>query len=682
MSGEPVPDLRVFDDAVAAVALLAGPEHRPIYTNAAFTRLFGAHRRGLPAAEAFPDPDGRRFLDFLDTIRASGHERQSEGAYDTQPRGEERARHFVYSCSPVAAGREEPGILLVAMDTTQATDALHRYEALASAVSQTLWLVRPDGTMREIQPGWERLTGTPWRSPADTGWSEMIHPRDLADVAATWQAAAEADPPEVFECTFRTRTTSGYRHMFSRAVPALHEGRIVEWISATNDVEDTWRARLRERLLTAIAASTTADTGPTARRSAATGSGTALNRAFQAVADAIVPELADACLILTLTRPEWLLPEPEALVEARTARRLATAARPGLSLPPPLDGQEVPVSPALREALDRRAPQTVTFPTGAVPAHLVPEATARWLTGIDATSLTLVPLIVADAVYGYAVTVTCGDSPAPGRDDTELLREVLHYAQQPIRAILDHQQARRTALDLQRAHLTTPPDVPGAQLAARYQPASTTTEIGGDWYDAFTFPDGTLVLDIGDVAGHDLTAATAMGQLRSMLRALAYTCGPRAAPGGVLGRLDAAAGHLTTAPFTTAIHAHLAPRPDGTWHLSWSNAGHPPPLLLPAHGPVRHLTGTGEDLPLCVDTGTARTTHHHELHPGDTLLLYTDGLIETPAASLTDGQERLARAAAHHRHLPLPGLLDRLQELSDHRDDTALVAFRADTPPI
>ena len=675
VSPEPVLDPRVFDGAEAAVALLAGPEHRLIYTNAVFTRLFGARRLGLPAVQAFPDPDAGRFLGVLDDVRTSGRGRQVDGARDLGPH-EGEARHFVYSCSP-AVTREGPGVLVLAMDTTEATASLQRYAALAAAVSQTVWMMRPDGTMRELLPGWERLTGTPWRPRADTGWSEVIHPRDLGDVAEAWQTAAGADPPEVFECTFRVRTADrGYRHMFSRAVPILRDGEVVEWISATADVEDAWRARLRERLLAAIATDTAVGAG------AVTGSSTALNRAFQAVTNAVVPQLADACLVLTLTQPDWPIPEPEAPTEARTATRITAAARPGLPPPPALRGQNLPLSPALRKALDRREPQTVTFPAGAVPPHLVPDATARWLAAVDATSLTLLPLIVADAVYGYAVTVTCGDSPPPGKDDTELLHEVLHHAQQPIRTLLDHQQARRTALNLQRAHLTDLPDVPGAQLAARYQPSSTTTEIGGDWYDAFTLPDGSLVLDIGDVAGHDLTAATAMGQLRSMLRALAYTFGPAAGPGEVLGRLDDVADGLAAAPFTTAVHAHLTRRPGGGWHLAWSNAGHPPPLLLPARGPAAYLSGTGRDLPLCVDTAVARTTHHHELHPGDTLLLYTDGLIETPTTSLTDRQDHLARAAAHHRLLPLTDLLNRLQELSDHRDDTALIAFRAGAAPV
>ena len=542
VSARPVLDPRVFDGAAAAVALVVGPEHRLIYTNTVFTRLFGVRRLGLPAVEAFPDPDGGRFLGVLDDVRASGRGRQVDGARDPGPQEPGQARHFVYSCSPAVTARG-PGVLVVAMDTTEATQALQRYEALASAVSQTVWLMRPDGTMREILPGWERLTGTPWRPRADSGWSEVIHPRDIADVGRAWEAAAGADPPEVFEYTFRVRTAGdGFRHMFSRAVPILREGRVMEWISATADVEEAWRAGLRERLLTSIAADTVI------------GSSTALNRAFQAVAGTVVPRLVDACLILTLAQPQWPLAEPEAPTEGRAATRIATAVRPGLPLPPPLEGHALPLSPAMRQALDRREPQTMTFPAGAVPPYLVPDATARWLSAIDATSLTLLPLIVADAVYGYAVTITCDNTPPPGNADVELLDEILHHAQQPVRTLLDHQQTRRTALDLQRAHLTTPPRIPGAQLAACYQPASTTTGIGGDWYDAFTLP-------------------------------------------------------------------------------------------------------------------------------GDTLLLYTDGLIETPTTSLADGQERLAREGSRRRRLPLTDLLDHLQQLSDHRDDTALIAFRVGVAP-
>ncbi|MFD8015739.1 SpoIIE family protein phosphatase [Streptomyces sp. NPDC058955] len=656
--GKPV-DPRMFDGTVAAVAVLAGPEGRLLYTNSAFTRLFGPRRIGLPAHAAFPDSDGHRFLAVLDSVRATGRARQVVGERRTDPGVAGQARHFVYSCSPVTT-EQGPGILVLAMDTTAETQALQRYEALVSAVSQMVWVMGADGSMEELVPGWEQLTGKPWHPRADEGWYPQIHPRDREKLSAGWRRAAqEGERPGVFEATFRVRAADGsYRHLSTRSVPVLRDGRITEWVAATADIEDAWGTRLRERLLAQVAAVTEAS----------------LPEAFAEVVKVLVPELTDACLILLLSHDEWPLPARAGV----TARRIASATRPGLPAPPALRGQRVAVTPAVREVLEGREP--VTFPLaagGPVPPGLIPTVSERWLTASGATSLTLVPLIVDDLVLGYAASSTNGDTPIPGPAETELLREVLHHAQRPIRKVLDLQRARRTALGLQRAHLTEPPPVRGGRLAARYQPASPSGEIGGDWYDAFTLPDGTLVLGIGDVAGHDLTAATAMGQMRSMLRALAYAGGPEAAPDEVLARLDQVAAGLATAPLATALHATLRRGAAGTWRLTWSSAGHPPPLLVPAAGDARFLPGAA-DPPLCVASGLPRTTHSHVLRPGDTLLLYTDGLIETPSAAIDEGQRRLAAESARSRCLPLPELLRVLQDLSDHRDDTALLAFRVD----
>ncbi|MFB6836891.1 SpoIIE family protein phosphatase [Streptomyces sp. NPDC056361] len=651
-------DPKLFDATIAAVALLAGPEHRLIYTNEAFTRLFGSRSVGLPAREAFPDPDSGRFLSVLADVRATGRARQVTGARETDPGAVEQAARFVYSCSPVTT-RDGAGILVVAMDTTPESRALQRYEALVSAVSQMVWVLHADGSMEEVVPGWEQLTGAPWVGRADGSWYAFVHPRDRERLRGAWRAAAGPGGSGVFQGTFRIRAADGsYRHLSTRSVPIVQEGRVTEWIAATADVEDTWGTQLRESLLAQVAAA----------------SGGSPEEAFAAVVEVVVPELADACLILLLSHEEWPLPENATV----TARRVASATRPGLPAPPALLGQRVTVTETVREVLERGVPRTFLLPEGGpVPPDLVPAVTERWLVASGATSLTLVPLVVEDIVLGYAATATNGDTPVPAAADVELLREVLHHAQRPIRKAVDLQQARRTALALQRAHLTRPPEVPGADLAARYEPASSSHEIGGDWYDAIVHPDGTLVLDIGDVAGHDLAAATAMGQLRSMLRALAWHKGPDRTPATVLSMLDDVAEGLAGAPFTTAVHTHLRPRPDGTWHMTWSNAGHPPPLLVPAHGSPRFLTGSGEDPPLCVGPRIARTSHHHTLAPGDTLLHYTDGLIESRTSSLADGQRRLAEAAAHHRDEPLAALLRLLDELSDHRDDTAMIAFRA-----
>ncbi|NEB80036.1 SpoIIE family protein phosphatase [Streptomyces sp. SID14478] len=652
-------DPKLFDETIAAVALFAGAEHRLLYTNAALKRMLGARTLGLPAAQAFPEKDAEEFLTVLDDVRATGRARQLNDSREPDPGAFGQAKYFVYSCTPVTTPQGD-GALVVLMDTTAETRALQRYEALVSAVSQMVWVLRADGTMDEIVAGWQDLTGTPWPGRTGEDLFARIHPRDREMLSRAWHDALGSDDPEMVAATFRIRTPDGaYRHVSTRAVPVVSGGRIDEWIAATADVEAGWGAQLRERLLAAVGAV----------------SGGTLDEAFAAVVDVIVPELADACLILLLSHEEWPLPENARV----TARRVASRTRPGLLPPPALRGQRVALSDTVRDVLEKGVPRTFYLPDGgAPPAELVPTVTEEWLAATDATSLTLIPLVVDDLVLGYAATSTNGDTPVPAANDVALLREVLHHAQRPIRKVLDLQQARRTALALQRAHLTRPPEVPGASLAAVYRPASSAGEIGGDWYDAFLQPDGTLVLDIGDVAGHDLAAATAMGQLRSMLRALAWNKGPECLPASVLSLLDDVAEGLHVAPFTTAVHSHLRRLADGHWQLTWSNAGHPPPLLVPVHDAPRFLTGAGEDLPLSVDPRVARTTHTHLLGPGDTVVLYTDGLIETPTAALDEGQARLVREAARHRGTDLPELLRHLNELSDCRDDTAMIAFRAD----
>jgi len=178
------------------------------------------------------------------------------------------------------------------------------------------------------------------------------------------------------------------------------------------------------------------------------------------------------------------------------------------------------------------------------------------------------------------------------------------------------------------------------------------------------------------VAGHDLAAATGMGQLRSMLRGIAYSHADRHTPGEILTELDVAATGLDVAPFATAVQLHLVPDAGG-WQVTWSNAGHPPPLLLPADGPPQLLSVGEADLPLCVDPTRARTNHRHRVDAGDTLLLYTDGLVEIPGEHLSKGLDRLVAEAAAGRGLPVADLCtDLLVHLPDGRDDIAVLAFR------
>ncbi|MFI9330142.1 SpoIIE family protein phosphatase [Kitasatospora sp. NPDC052868] len=673
---EPQLTPEVFDRAIVAIALTAGPEHVLVYRNDAFLALFGPRPTGRPMRELFTEPGVNRFLESLDVVLAGGTARQvtTPRTVETSHEDPEGHRHFVYSCSPVSS-RFGPGVLVSAIDTTAevhsahqaeqlSTERLHalqRYEALMSAVSQLVWLTRADGSMVELVPGWEELTGHPWRDTMDEEWFELIHPQDRDALARSWLEAAEGEP-SMFEHSFRVRTAGGeYRHIAARAVPIVRDGRLVEWIGATSDIEDRWRNRLRERLLARAVAVTEA---------------TRAEDAFAAVAELVVPDLTDACTVFLLSGREHSS-QPDEI----RGIRIASIARPGLPPLPALRQQTFVLGPAARRVVADRTPVVLTFTPDRVPPGLVPAESSRWLARAGATSLTLLPIVIDGATVALAAAAGCDGTPPPGRAAIELLQEVLQRAQAPLRQTLELQRTRHAALVLQRALLTAPPAVPGAELAARYQPGNRAAEVGGDWYDAFVLPDDSLALTIGDVAGHDLTAATTMGQLRSMLRSIAYNRTHLHTPAYALAELDAAADGLGVAAFATAIHLHLARTGDGGWQAAWSNAGHPPPLLVPADGPARFLTADEADLPLCVAPAEARHTHESVIGPGDTLLLYTDGLVEVPGENLAAGLERLADAADAGHGLPLGALCDQLlAEVPDARDDIALIAFRAGSP--
>jgi serine phosphatase RsbU (regulator of sigma subunit) len=244
-----------------------------------------------------------------------------------------------------------------------------------------------------------------------------------------------------------------------------------------------------------------------------------------------------------------------------------------------------------------------------------------------------------------------------------------------------YRQQRDLAAGLQRSLLTPPPEPDHAQVIVRYVPAAQAAEVGGDWYDAFLQPKGATVLVIGDVVGHDTVAAAAMGQLRGLLRGIAYRA--EVGPAEVLTRLDAAIRGLELEAMATAAIARIeqtpAERAAGLTRLRWSNAGHPPPLVLHADGRIEQLAGDRTELMLGVDPDTVRSERTVTVERGTTVLLYTDGLVEGRDLALDDGVALLRNALADLAGLPLPDLCDALlQRLrpGGPQDDVALVALR------
>ena len=233
------------------------------------------------------------------------------------------------------------------------------------------------------------------------------------------------------------------------------------------------------------------------------------------------------------------------------------------------------------------------------------------------------------------------------------------------------------AFALQQALLTPPATPPGLDVVTRYLPSADGAMVGGDWYDAFVRPDGATVIVIGDVTGHDHVAAAAMGQLRGLLRAVAYT-GSRS-PAEVLTDVDSAAVGLGVTCVATAFVAvinEVDPR-SGHCSVTWSSAGHLPAVLITRTDVV--LLATLPDLLLGVEPTSARHDHALDWEPDATLLLYTDGLVEDPTRDLSLGLHALTAALAEIGNQPLDVLCDRLVYLLSNgqlRDDIALLAIR------
>ncbi len=212
-----------------------------------------------------------------------------------------------------------------------------------------------------------------------------------------------------------------------------------------------------------------------------------------------------------------------------------------------------------------------------------------------------------------------------------------------LQGALVREAEHRSAADLlQRSLLPLHlPRVSGALLAARSVPGSARNRVGGDWYDAIHLPTGEVVLAVGDVVGHDLPAASVMGQLRNSLRAYAVE---DASPASVLTRVNRAAHLLHTSDLATCICVVLDPE---TMMATWASAGHPPPLVTYPDNTRRLLEGEPGP-PLGVMAATRYPEHSITMTAGDTMLLYSDGLVERRGLALGEGLAALQNVPVAH----------------------------------
>jgi Stage II sporulation protein E (SpoIIE)/PAS fold/GAF domain len=292
-----------------------------------------------------------------------------------------------------------------------------------------------------------------------------------------------------------------------------------------------------------------------------------------------------------------------------------------------------------------------------------------------AHSAMALPLIARGAIMGMVVLYRLAGSRPFTPADLALARDLVARASVCIDNARHYTRERATAVELQAGLLPRAiPEVPGLELACRYVPAQTAAEVGGDWFDVIPLPRGRCALTVGDVTGHDIRAAAVMGQLRTATHTLATL---DLTPAETLTRLDQITADLTDEETSaTCIYAVYDPA-TADWDIA--RAGHPlPALARPGRAAV--FLDLPPGLPLGIGVGGGGHYQATRLHvpQHSTLVLYTDGLIESPAADMSTGMACLARTVTTTSTLPVSQACDTLlAALAPHpADDIAILMAR------
>ncbi|GAA4924830.1 SpoIIE family protein phosphatase [Streptomyces coeruleoprunus] len=395
-----------------------------------------------------------------------------------------------------------------------------------------------------------------------------------------------------------------------------------------------------------------------------------VDEALHRLVGLVVPRLADWAVVDLITERDevWR----SAVVHAENGLLVHREELQG-PMPPVPQESSMPLSRALRGVASGLAgPETYQGP----PDSGIAVEQRRLFDATGMHSAAIAPIRGAGEVLG-ALTLGRSEQPEPFTEaDIGLLEDITRRAGLALANARLYQRQRKVAETMQRHLLPQLPTVPGLDMTARYLPAPDASHVGGDWYDAFTLADGATALAIGDVVGHDLDAAAGMAQLRNMLRAYAWA--EQGPPSRVVEWLDRASLHIAEVSMATMAFGRMTVAGDGHWELSWTNAGHPPPLLVTHDGVARYLT-EGHGVLLGIEAHERRSDATVALPPGSTLVLYTDGLIESPGHSIDEGLHRLRRHAASLAHRRLESFTDQLLRRArppGNEDDVALLAVR------
>ncbi|WP_340384358.1 SpoIIE family protein phosphatase [Streptomyces sp. SS7] len=535
-----------------------------------------------------------------------------------------------------------------------------------------LAVVDPDLRFVSVNPALAGIIGLPPEEHLGRRIREVLPSMEADALEAAVREVLRTGEPLVDRSTVgRTRADPDRDHAWSISLYRLEDSRgtVLGVAASVVDVSDQYRAGVeaeaaRRRL--ALIADASARIGTTLD----------LERTARELAEVAVPELADVASVDLLDdvvagRPFG--PHPAGAAAIRSLAVRAVDAPEALRAADPA-GEVVRYAPGqlVTECVRTGQPVVIARVEEADLARIAHSAeAAELLARAGVHSCLAVPLIARGEVLG-ALDLKRIHNPLPfGRDDLLLARELAARAAVQIDNARWYQHARTTALTLQRSLLPShPPVTGGLEVSSRYQPAGATTEVGGDWFDVIPLQDGKTALVVGDVMGSGIDAAATMGRLRTATTTLASL---GLDPAVLLEHLDRITQGLDHS-IATCVYAVHDPR-RGRCRIA--NAGHLPPVRVrPGLPPELLELPTGA--PLGVG-GVAFSTTEVAFAPGDQLVLYTDGLVETRVHSL---DERLAALLAllDDPRLPLEELCDHLlTELHhpDNHDDVALLVARA-----
>jgi PAS domain S-box-containing protein len=527
-----------------------------------------------------------------------------------------------------------------------------------------------------VNPALERIDGVPAEEHIGRTIREVLPGLDADGLeSAARQVLANGQPLVDVSSVGRTPADPDEDHAWSVSLYRLEDalGTVLGVAASVLDITEQYRASIaaetaRRRL--ALIADASARIGTTLD----------LDRTARELADVAVPELADVAAVDLLDavvagRRSSLGPTEPAVIRALAVRADHAAAGLEAADPP---GEVARYGPdrLITECVRTGRPVLLAqVKDEDLPAIARSPEAAVLLARAGVHSYLAVPLIARGEVLG-ALDLKRTRNPRPfSEDDVLLARELAARAAVQIDNARWYQNARDTALTLQRSLLPSHPSVTGGlEVASRYQPAGATVEVGGDWFDVIPLEGDKTALVVGDVMGSGISAAATMGRLRTATKALTSL---DLDPAKILEHLDRITDGLDHSIATCLYAVHDPHRRQ----CRIANAGHLPPALVRVGRPPELL-----DLPTGVPLGVggvAFSTTTVDLEPGDQLVLYTDGLVETRRQSLDERLEELL-ALLDGPTRPLEELCDlllRTLHQPDNPDDVALLIARAQALP-